>query len=119
MSSQIVFGNNELTEASGGGDGPEAVTAGMAASLTDLEWRRDAAKMVVLITDAPPHGQYSVFVWYEADGQVLVNGAIVGLTIAQSVASSFLEIKGGDPNGHDPLVIARAMAQNGITLVSS
>ena len=69
----------QLTEASGGGDGPEAVTAGMAASLTDLEWRRDAAKMVVLITDAPPHGEYCVCVWYEADGQVLVNGAIVGL----------------------------------------
>lgn len=42
--------------ASGGGDGPEAVTAGMAACLTDLVWRRDAAKMVVLIADAPPHG---------------------------------------------------------------
>ena len=47
----------KLMSASGGGDGPEAVTAGMAASLTDLEWRRDAAKMVVLIADAPPHGK--------------------------------------------------------------
>ena len=28
------------------------------------------------------------------------------------------EIKGGDPDGHDPLVIARNMAANGITLVS-
>ena len=28
------------------------------------------------------------------------------------------EIKIGDPDGHDPLVIARTMAQNGITLVS-
>lgn len=46
----------ELIVASGGGDGPEAVTAGMAASLTDLEWRREASKMVVLIADAPPHG---------------------------------------------------------------
>ena len=46
-----------LTTAKGGGDGPEAVTAGMAASLTNLQWRRNAAKMVVLIADAPPHGE--------------------------------------------------------------
>lgn len=44
--------------AAGGGDGPEAVTAGMAACLTELEWRREAARMVVLIADAPPHGEY-------------------------------------------------------------
>jgi hypothetical protein len=31
----------------------------MAACLTDLTWRREAAKMVVLIADAPPHGQFS------------------------------------------------------------
>ncbi|WWC88306.1 uncharacterized protein L201_003214 [Kwoniella dendrophila CBS 6074] len=73
--------------ASGGGDGPEAVTAGMAATLTDLEWRQEAAKMVVLVADAPPHG----------------------------IGESGDQIKGGDPDGHDPLVIARTMAQNGIT----
>jgi hypothetical protein len=32
----------------------------MAAALTELEWRRNAAKMVVLIADAPPHGQSHV-----------------------------------------------------------
>jgi hypothetical protein len=41
--------------ASGGGDGPEAVTAGMAEAL-QMEWRPNASKMVVLIADAPPHG---------------------------------------------------------------
>ena len=41
--------------AAGGGDGPEAQTAALAAAL-DLEWAEDAIKMVVLITDAPPHG---------------------------------------------------------------
>ncbi|EIW67625.1 hypothetical protein TREMEDRAFT_64216 [Tremella mesenterica DSM 1558] len=74
--------------ASGGGDGPEAVTAGMAAVLTELEWRREASKMVVLIADAPPHG----------------------------IGESGDQIKVGDPDGHDPLVIARYMAQHGITL---
>ena len=41
--------------AAGGGDGPEAQTAALAAAL-DLDWAEDAIKMVVLITDAPPHG---------------------------------------------------------------
>ncbi|BEI86274.1 hypothetical protein CcaverHIS002_0605610 [Cutaneotrichosporon cavernicola] len=74
--------------AAGGGDGPEAVTAAMAACLTELEWRREAARMVVLIADAPPHG----------------------------IGESGDQIKQGDPDGHDPLVVARAMAQHGITM---
>jgi len=41
--------------ASGGGDGPEGVTAGMKAAL-ELDWRPGAAKMAVLIADAPCHG---------------------------------------------------------------
>jgi hypothetical protein len=41
--------------ASGGGDGPEAVTAALAEVL-NMEWREHASKMVVLIADAPPHG---------------------------------------------------------------
>lgn len=41
--------------ASGGGDGPEAVTAALAEAL-NMDWRSDASKMVVLIADAPPHG---------------------------------------------------------------
>jgi hypothetical protein len=41
--------------ASGGGDGPEAVTAALFEAL-NMEWREEASKMVVLIADAPPHG---------------------------------------------------------------
>lgn len=41
--------------ASGGGDGPEAVTAALAEAL-NMDWREHASKMVVLIADAPPHG---------------------------------------------------------------
>lgn len=41
--------------ASGGGDGPEAVTAALAEAL-NMDWRGNASKMVVLIADAPPHG---------------------------------------------------------------
>ena len=41
--------------ASGGGDGPEAITAAMADALS-MDWRPNASKMIVLIADAPPHG---------------------------------------------------------------
>ncbi|ODN74193.1 hypothetical protein L202_07641 [Cryptococcus amylolentus CBS 6039] len=77
-----------LATASGGGDGPEAVTSAMAATLTELEWRREAARMAVLVADAPPHG----------------------------IGEGGDQFKGGDPLGHDPLVVARTMAQNGITM---
>jgi len=41
--------------ASGGGDGPEAQTAALAAAL-NMDWAENAVKMVILITDSPPHG---------------------------------------------------------------
>ncbi|TFK27716.1 elongation factor-2 kinase [Coprinopsis marcescibilis] len=73
--------------ASGGGDGPEAVTAGLAEAL-NMDWREYASKMIVLIADAPPHG-----IGEYGDG--------------------FDE---GSPDGHDPLQLARQMASRGITL---
>ncbi|KZT18439.1 hypothetical protein NEOLEDRAFT_1080296 [Neolentinus lepideus HHB14362 ss-1] len=73
--------------ASGGGDGPEAVTAALAETL-NMDWRENASKMVVLIADAPPHG-----IGEYGDG--------------------FDE---GSPDGNDPLQLARHMASCGITL---
>ncbi|BGP74002.1 hypothetical protein NBRC10513v2_007424 [Rhodotorula toruloides] len=75
--------------ASGGGDGPEAVTAGIRAAL-DLDWRSDAAKMCVLIADAPCHG-----IGEYGDG-----------------------FPQGGPDGEDPLVLCRQMAAAGIPLSS-
>jgi hypothetical protein len=40
---------------SGGGDGPEAQIVGLDAALRS-SWRRDAKRIVILITDSPPHG---------------------------------------------------------------
>lgn len=48
--------------ATGGGDGPEAVTAAMKAVL-DLHWRPTATRLAVLIADAPPHGIGEVRAW--------------------------------------------------------
>ncbi|KAF8133771.1 hypothetical protein EV363DRAFT_1324595 [Boletus edulis] len=73
--------------ASGGGDGPEAVTAALAEA-SNMDWREHASKMVVLIADAPPHG-----IGEYGDG--------------------FDE---GSPDGNDPLQIVRMMASRGITL---
>jgi hypothetical protein len=44
------------TQASGGGDIPEAVCCGLNDCLNALKWRDDAVKVVILISDAPPHG---------------------------------------------------------------
>ncbi|CAE7862118.1 vwkA [Symbiodinium microadriaticum] len=76
-------------KASGGGDGPEAVTAGLYDAL-HLPWRPNSTKICVLIADAPPHG-------LEPAGDGFPNG---------------------DPDGRDPLDILRSMAAHGITAYS-
>ncbi|KAL8277555.1 hypothetical protein RQP46_009987 [Phenoliferia psychrophenolica] len=73
--------------ASGGGDGPEAVTAALKAAL-ELQWRPAASKMAVLIADAPPHG-----IGEYGDG-----------------------FPQGGPDGEDPILLTRQMAAQGITL---
>ncbi|CAD6925942.1 unnamed protein product [Tilletia laevis] len=73
--------------ATGGGDGPEAVTAAMKATL-DLDWRPRATKLAVLIADAPPHG-----IGEYGDG-----------------------FPSGSPEGNDPLQLARHLARLGVSL---
>ncbi|KAI0714004.1 hypothetical protein C8T65DRAFT_738903 [Cerioporus squamosus] len=89
FSSDISYVHKNLSSlyASGGGDGPEAVTAALAEAL-NMDWRPNASKMIVLIADAPPHG-----IGEYGDG--------------------FDE---GSPDGNDPLQVARLMASKGITL---
>ena len=45
----------ERMQASGGGDGPEAVSDGLH-DLLHLDWRPGAVRVVVWVGDAPPHG---------------------------------------------------------------
>jgi len=75
--------------ANGGGDGPEAVAAALKATY-DVDWREDAAKIVVLIADAPPHG-----LGESGDG-----------------------FPDGGPDGVDPLVVLDQMSAKGITIYS-
>jgi hypothetical protein len=45
-------------QASGGGDGPESLNQGLSVAVSEMDWRDDAAKLVFLIADAPPHMDY-------------------------------------------------------------
>jgi Mg-chelatase subunit ChlD len=60
----------ERMQASGGGDGPESVTDGLY-DLVRLEWRPRAARVVVWVGDAPPHG-------VEPSGDSFPNGCPCG-----------------------------------------
>jgi hypothetical protein len=75
--------------AAGGGDGPEAVTAALYAA-RHLTYRKESVRVAVLIADAPPHG-----LGESGDG-----------------------FPNGDPDGHDPIVIAKEMASLGIVIYS-
>ena len=81
--------------AAGGGDGPEAATAALKAAcdlvrvlLLTQDWRPDAAKMAILVTDAPPHG-----IGEYGDG-----------------------FPSGSPDNEDPILLARSMSARGIPL---
>lgn len=73
--------------ASGGGDGPEALTSALN-EINKLNWREESTKIVILISDAPPHGlgEYD-------DG-----------------------FPNGDPDGYDPIVITKELASKGVTI---
>ena len=80
----------EACSAQGGGDGPEAVADALNDAL-NLPWNNAATKICILISDAPPHGLVR-------DGDSFPDGC---------------------PLGHDPLAIARKMAEKSITLYTA
>ncbi|KAK2177332.1 hypothetical protein NP493_607g01025 [Ridgeia piscesae] len=73
--------------ASGGGDTPEAVADALH-QVVKLRWREDSTKICVFIADAPPHG----------------------------LSSSGDHFPNGCPDGLDPMVVTRELAEKGITL---
>jgi Mg-chelatase subunit ChlD len=99
-----IVANLSTLVAHGGGDGPEAITAALDKALK-LNWREDAVKIAVVITDAPPHGigerddDYSDG---EPDGMLAPNFCMNGVNLSK---------------GKDPLVVAKAMSKLGIVLV--
>ena len=67
--------------ASGGGDAPEAVFAGIVATIDQLSWRPYSRRMAILVGDAPPHG-------VGAQGDSFHNGCPSGETIDSVSAKS-------------------------------
>lgn len=85
----LMQANLRTLSAQGGGDGPEAVEAGLLSAL-ELDWRERATKVVVLIADAPPHGLGEA-----GDG-----------------------FPDGAPTGVDPLQVLDRMSTRGISVYS-
>ena len=79
--------NLRTLSANGGGDGPEAVEAGLKAAL-EMDWRSDATKICIFIADAPPHG-------LGENGDGFPDGA---------------------PTGVDPLAVLDQMSMRGISV---
>jgi Mg-chelatase subunit ChlD len=73
--------------AQGGGDGPECVADALY-QVSQLSYRPNAAKVCILIADAPPHG-----LGESGDG-----------------------FPNGSPNGHDPYTVSRLLAAMGVTV---
>jgi Mg-chelatase subunit ChlD len=75
----------EAVNASGGGDIPEDVNAGLHAGLTQLSWSPDAvARFAFLIGDAPPHLDYQSGPDYVNDMRDAAHRGIQVFTVAAS-----------------------------------
>ena len=85
-------------QAGGGGDTPEALNEALHETVHGLSWRADAARMVVLVADAPPHLDYGG-PQYDRDMQAALSKGIKLFAVGAS---------GLDPVGE---YIYRPMAQ--------
>lgn len=101
---QVMRKNLSSLLAVGGGDGPEAQTAALAEAL-QMDWAENAIKMVILITDSPPHG-----LGESGDG-------FSESPDREPFSLSSLITYKCVTTENDPLEIARQMAEHGITLV--
>lgn len=72
-------------QASGGGDTPENVNAGLSVALRQLSWDKNAsARMAFLIADAPPHLDYPNVDKYSASAVLAAQSGIKVFTISAS-----------------------------------
>lgn len=71
--------------ASGGGDAPEHMTAGLHAALAELQWSPDAvARMAFVIGDAPPHLDYQDNLDYAKEMKSASHKGVQLFTVAAS-----------------------------------
>ena len=86
-SAKTMKGWLDSCSADGGGDTPEAVADALH-DILKLNWRQDATKICVCISDAPPHG----------------------------LGCGYDEFPNGCPAGIDPMTVAHQLAEKGITI---
>lgn len=80
----------EGVEAGGGGDTPESLNQGLSEAVGRMDWRPEAARVVFLVADAPPHMDYQGDTPY---GDTAVLAAARGIRV-HSVAASGLDDAG-------------------------
>jgi hypothetical protein len=76
-------------EAGGGGDEAESVNQGLAEAVGRLDWRPDAAKLLFLVADAPPHMDYDGDVPYGTSLLAAIAAGIRIHTVAASGLNAF------------------------------
>lgn len=117
--------NVKQMSADGGGDGPEAVSTAMNVA-NRMEFLRDAAKVIVLVADAPPHGVEQQGRWqggspdgieWDAEAQVAFDKAIVYHTVGcypeienyQNAVATFKKIAEVTQGNYFPLAEAETL----------
>lgn len=89
LTAQLEQFDEELRQviSDGGGDMPESLNQALAETVHEMQWRDDAARVVFLVADAPPHMDYDDDTPY---GDSLKEAVAHGLRI-HSVAASGLD----------------------------
>ncbi|MEZ4319961.1 MAG: VWA domain-containing protein [Myxococcota bacterium] len=82
-------GKLQQIRADGGGDGPESYNQGLAVAVGEMDWRDDAAKLVFVVADAPPHMDYENDVDYARVSQAALSQGIRVHTVAASGLDDF------------------------------
>jgi uncharacterized protein YegL len=79
--------------ASGGGDTPEDMNAGLHSALTELSWNGDAvARLAFVVADAPPHLDYQNGASYSVDMKSASHRGIQLFTVAASGMDSLGQV---------------------------
>jgi len=85
-------------EATGGGDYPESLNEGLHVALDQISWDRspEAARLVFLIADAPPHMDYAQDFDYREEAEIAARNAVV----VHAIGASGLDEEGEEAFRH-------------------
>lgn len=98
-----VLGALSEQKAAGGGDTPEAVHSALDDAVNNHSWSEDSVKLMLLVLDAPPHGDADVTASVRKS---MLDAAAKGIRIIPVIAS-------GSDSNNEALMRSLAMATNG------